>query len=62
MKTIEKYKGFDLHIMEVQNNPNGRKTQTVLIYKNNEVVKATHSDIELENAINKAKIKIDKMI
>ena len=59
---IETYKGFELQIMEVETNPNGCESQTVLIYKNENPISATFADIKLEDAIQKAKIKIDNKL
>ena len=60
MKT-EIYKGFELQINQITESA-GRKTQTVLIYKDGEPVGGCYADIETENAIEKAKIKVDKLI
>ena len=60
MQTIN-YKGYELRVNDIVTNPNGRQTQTVLIYKDNECITATFADIQNENAIEKAKGKINKL-
>lgn len=60
--TIEQYKGYELHILPIVDNPNGRKTQTVHAVKNGDPIAASYADIELENALEKIKIKVDKII
>lgn len=57
---IEDYKGHQLHINKVVVNPNGQKSQTVLIYKDEQPVGGTFADLKYEDAIVKAKNKIDK--
>ncbi len=56
----EVYKGFELRVKEATDNPNGRKSQTVLIYKDGKPVGGAFADVKLEDAIEKAKAKIDK--
>lgn len=59
---IENYSGLQLHINEPQDNPNGRKSQTVLIYDGEKFIGAAYADILLEDAVQKAKEKIDLLI
>ncbi|MFT3946171.1 MAG: hypothetical protein QM763_04280 [Agriterribacter sp.] len=56
------YKGYDLHINPVVVNPNRRRTQTILIYKDGECVGAVYADIDTQNAMDKAKLKVDLFI
>ena len=58
----EDYKGYQLRIQEPTVNPNGRKTQTVMIYNGVNFVAGSYADILLEDAVGKAKKKIDLLI
>jgi hypothetical protein len=55
----ETYKGYELHINNIVHNPNGRDSQTVLIYKTGNPVGAAFADIQFEDAVKKAKSKVD---
>lgn len=57
----EFYKTHELHINPVVINPNGQKTQTVLIYKNGQFISASYADLNFEDAVKKAKTKIDSL-
>lgn len=61
MTTIKNYKGYQLHISDVEVNPNGQKTQTVLIYKGVEFVGAVIADLQFEDAIVKAENKVNSL-
>jgi len=54
------YNGYELQMQDVAANPNGQQTQTVLIFKDGVIVGASYADLQFENAIVKAKSKIDK--
>lgn len=56
---IRNYKGYDLHVMDIVINPNGRATQTVLIYKNGQPVGGAYADTEISNALDQATKKVD---
>lgn len=60
--TIKKYKGYDLHVFGITDNPNGRQTQQILIYKGKEFIAGSAADIELEDVMVKAKKKVDNIM
>lgn len=57
---IEDYNVYQLHIQNLVLNATGI-SQTVLIYKDGLFVGATYADTAFENAIEKAKIKINNL-
>jgi hypothetical protein len=59
--TVQKYKGYTLQIQPVRNEPNGSKSQTVLIFINNNFVGGTFAVIGKEDAVSKAKLKVDNI-
>lgn len=48
--------------MDIVSNPNGRQSQTVHVFKDGRPVKAAFADIELEDAVGKAKNKVDILL
>ena len=52
------YKGYELQILPIRNEPNGHQTRTVHAFKNGVPVKSSFAVIGFENVLTKIKVKI----